>query len=46
MHQLQLLQLFFGFVLAAIFLGELIAGTMIVSTVIVVACVTGARRFA
>ncbi len=44
--QLQLLQPFFGFLLAAIFLGEPIAWTMIVSTVIVVACVAGAKRFA
>lgn len=44
--QLQLLQPFFGFLLAAIFLGEPIAWTMIISTVIVVACVAGAKRFA
>lgn len=44
--QLQLLQPFLGFLLAAIFLGEPIAGTMIASTVIVVLCVAGARRFA
>lgn len=44
--QLQLLQPFFGFLLAAMFLGEPIAGTMIASTVIVVACVAGAKRFA
>ena len=44
--QLQLLQPFFGFVLAAIFLGEPIAWTMIASTVIVVVCVAGAKRFA
>lgn len=44
--QLQLLQPFFGFLLAAIFLGEPIAWTMIMSTVIVVACVAGAKRFA
>lgn len=44
--QLQLLQPFFGFLLAAIFLGEPIAWTMILSTVIVVACVAGAKRFA
>lgn len=44
--QLQLLQPFFGFLLAAIFLGEAISGTMIASTVIVVACVVGAKRFA
>jgi len=44
--QLQLLQPFFGFVLAAILLGEPIAWTMIASTVIVVLCVAGAKRFA
>jgi drug/metabolite transporter (DMT)-like permease len=44
--QLQLLQPFFGFLLAAVFLGEPIAWTMIVSTAIVVACVAGAKRFA
>lgn len=44
--QLQLLQPFFGFVLAAIFLGEPIAWTMIASAAIVVACVAGAKRFA
>ncbi len=44
--QLQLLQPFFGFLLAAIFLGEPIAWTMIASTVIIVLCVAGAKRFA
>lgn len=44
--QLQLLQPFFGFLLAAIFLGEPIAWTMIASTVFVVLCVAGAKRFA
>jgi drug/metabolite transporter (DMT)-like permease len=44
--QLQLLQPFFGFLLAAIFLGEPIAWTMIASTVVVVLCVAGAKRFA
>ncbi len=44
--QLQLLQPFFGFLLASVFLGEPIAWTMIASTVIVVACVAGAKRFA
>lgn len=44
--QLQLLQPFFGFLLAAIFLGEPIAWTMIASTVVVVAYVAGAKRFA
>lgn len=44
--QLQLLQPFFGFLLAAVFLGEPIAWTMIASTLIVVVCVAGAKRFA
>lgn len=44
--QLQLLQPFFGFVLAAILLGEPIAWTMIASAAIVVVCVAGAKRFA
>ena len=44
--QLQLLQPFLGFLLAAIFLDEPIAWTMIISTVIVVACVASAKRFA
>ena len=44
--QLQLLQPFFGFLWAALFLGEPIAWTMIVSAAIVVACVGGARCFA
>lgn len=44
--QLQLLQPFFGFLLAAIFLGEPIAWSMIASTAIVVLCVAGAKRFA
>jgi len=44
--QLQLLQPFFGFLLAAVFLHETIAWSMIASTAIVVACVAGARRFA
>ncbi|WP_048648565.1 DMT family transporter [Nitratireductor soli] len=43
--QLQLLQPFFGFLLAAIFLGEPIVWTMIASTVVVVLCVAGAKRF-
>lgn len=43
--QLQLLQPFFGFLLAAIFLGEPIAWAMIASTVVVVVCVAGAKRF-
>lgn len=44
--QLQLLQPFFGLTLAAIFLHEPIAWTMVLSTVVVVLCVAGARRFA
>jgi drug/metabolite transporter (DMT)-like permease len=44
--QLQLLQPFFGLVLAAVLLGEPIAWSMIGATVIVVVCVAGARRFA
>lgn len=44
--QLQLLQPFFGLVLAAVLLHEPIAWTMIASTAIVVICVAGARRFA
>lgn len=44
--QLQLLQPFFGFLLAAIFLGEPIVWTMVASTVLVVACVAGAKRYA
>ncbi|MCB1499041.1 MAG: DMT family transporter [Bauldia sp.] len=44
--QLQLLQPFFGLMLASIFLNEAVTGTMIASTLVVVACVAGARRFA
>lgn len=44
--QLQLLQPFFGLVLAAVLLGEPIVWTMIASTVVVVGCVAGAKRFA
>ncbi|MBR0715843.1 DMT family transporter [Bradyrhizobium liaoningense] len=44
--QLQLLQPFFGFVLAAALLHEPVAWTMVASTAIVVLCVAGARRFA
>ncbi|MFC3457408.1 DMT family transporter [Massilia haematophila] len=43
--QLQLLQPFFGLVLAAAFLGEAISWGMIASTLVVVACVAGAKRF-
>ncbi|WCM25967.1 EamA family transporter [Sphingomonas sp. QA11] len=44
--QLQLLQPFLGLLLSALLLGEPVAWTMIASTVIVVLCVAGARRFA
>lgn len=44
--QLQLLQPFFGFLLAGLILGEPIAGSMIASTAVVIACVAGAKRFA
>ncbi len=44
--QLQLLQPFFGMILATIVLHEPIAWTMIASTSVVVLCVAGARRFA
>ncbi|WP_429344975.1 DMT family transporter [Paraburkholderia sp. GAS42] len=44
--QLQLLQPFFGLMLAALLLHEQVPPAMIVVTVVVVACVGGARRFA
>ncbi len=44
--QLQLLQPFFGLMLAALVLHEPVAWTMILCTLIVVACVAGAKRFA
>jgi drug/metabolite transporter (DMT)-like permease len=44
--QLQLLQPFFGLLLAALVLGEPVAGSMVAVTALVVACVAGARRFA
>jgi drug/metabolite transporter (DMT)-like permease len=44
--QLQLLQPFFGLLLAATLLGEHVSSTMIVATIAVVLCVAGARRFA
>ena len=44
--QLQLLQPFFGLILAAVLLHEPIAWTMIASTAVVVLCVAGAKRFA
>ncbi len=42
--QLQLLQPFFGFGLAALLLGESISTTMLVSALVVALCVFGARR--
>lgn len=44
--QLQLLQPFFGLILAAVLLHEPVAWTMIGSTVVVVLCVAGAKHFA
>lgn len=44
--QLQLLQPFFGFLLAALLLGEPVSWAMLVSAVLVVACVAGAKRYA
>ncbi len=44
--QLQLLQPFFGLILAGGLLGEPIAWTMIAATAVVVLCVAGAKRFA
>jgi drug/metabolite transporter (DMT)-like permease len=44
--QLQLLQPFFGLMLAALLLHEPVAWPMVASTVIVVLCVAGAKRFA
>ena len=44
--QLQLLQPFFGLTLAGWLLGEAVPASMIAVTVLVVACVAGARRFA
>lgn len=44
--QLQLLQPFFGLLLAATLLGEQVSPFMIVATLAVVLCVAGARRFA
>ena len=44
--QLQLLQPFFGLMLAAAFLHESISWAMVASTVVVVLCVAGAKRFA
>lgn len=44
--QLQLLQPFFGFLLAALLLGESVTWPMLAVTAAVVACVAGAKRFA
>lgn len=44
--QLQLLQPFFGMMLAGLLLGEVIAPSMLLVTVLVVGCVVGARKFA
>lgn len=44
--QLQLLQPFFGLILAAWLLSETVPASMIAVTVLVVACVAGAKRFA
>lgn len=44
--QLQLLQPFFGLVLAAVLLYEVVTPAMLLVTVAVIACVAGARRFA
>ena len=44
--QLQLLQPFFGLVLAALLLGETVSAPMIATAALVVACVAGAKRFA
>ncbi|HCL65514.1 MAG TPA: EamA family transporter [Rhizobium sp.] len=44
--QLQLLQPFFGLVLAASLLGEAVSGSMVAVTAAVVACVAGAKHFA
>jgi drug/metabolite transporter (DMT)-like permease len=43
--QLQLLQPFFGLLLAGVLLGETIASSMIIIAVLVVFCVVGAKRF-
>lgn len=43
--QLQLLQPFFGFMLAGLLLGEAVASSMIAVTLLVICCVFGAKRF-
>ena len=44
--QLQLLQPFFGLALAALLLGEKVSPLMVVTTLAIVLCVAGARKFA
>jgi drug/metabolite transporter (DMT)-like permease len=44
--QLQLLQPFFGLMLAAVVLGETVAWTMLAAATIVALCIAGAKRFA
>ncbi len=44
--QLQLLQPFFGLAIAAALLGEQVSGTMLATTLGVILCVFGARKFA
>lgn len=44
--QLQLLQPFFGMVLAAVILSETVDPAMVMVTIVVIACVFGAKRFA
>ncbi len=44
--QLQLLQPFFGFALAALLLGEAVSPAMLAVTLAVIGCVAGAKRFA
>ncbi|MDQ8185716.1 EamA family transporter [Pelagicoccus sp. SDUM812002] len=44
--QLQLLQPFFGLLLASLLLREAVEWTMFASTIVIIFCVTGAKRFA
>ena len=44
--QLQLLQPFFGFLLAGLLLGEPVESSMLFVTVLVIGCVIGAKRYA
>ena len=46
MGQLQLLQPFFGLMLAALLLHEQVSATMLLVTFGIVACVAGAKKFA